>query len=124
MQFTTMEPGTFGKSCQINLYECDIAAITDADRIRKFVRGLVEAIDMRAFGEPQVIHFGPIEQVAGYSMTQLIETSLISGHFVDANGNAYIDVFSCKDYDIGTAIRVCREAFRPKRVTWSAQIRP
>lgn len=119
-----MQPGMFGKSTQINCYDCDPHAIKDAEAIRRFVRHLVDAIAMRAYGEPQVVHFGPTPAVAGYSMTQLIETSLISGHFVDATGNAYIDIFSCKDYEVATAVGVCREHFAPARVTVSVQDRP
>jgi S-adenosylmethionine/arginine decarboxylase-like enzyme len=37
--------------------------------------------------------------VAGYSMIQLIETSLISGHFANESNAAYLDIFSCKNYD-------------------------
>jgi len=32
-------------------------------------------------------------------MIQLIETSLISGHFANLTNSAYIDIFSCKGYD-------------------------
>ncbi len=32
-------------------------------------------------------------------MTQLIETSLISGHFANKTNTVYLDVFSCKYYD-------------------------
>ena len=32
-------------------------------------------------------------------MVQLIETSLISGHFANDTNSAYLDIFSCKGYD-------------------------
>jgi hypothetical protein len=32
-------------------------------------------------------------------MTQLIETSLVSGHFANDTNAAYMDIFSCKNYD-------------------------
>ena len=32
-------------------------------------------------------------------MTQLIETSLISGHFANDSNRAYLDIFSCKPYN-------------------------
>jgi S-adenosylmethionine decarboxylase len=54
---------------------------------------------MKKFGECVVVNFGAEERVAGFSMTQLIETSLISGHFANATNAAYIDVFSCKYYE-------------------------
>jgi S-adenosylmethionine/arginine decarboxylase-like enzyme len=54
---------------------------------------------MKRFGETQVVHFGEDEKVAGYSMVQLIETSLISAHFANQSNATYLDVFSCKAYD-------------------------
>ena len=54
---------------------------------------------MKRFGDTTVVHFGEDEKVAGYSMTQLIETSLISGHFANLTNTAYLDIFSCKMYD-------------------------
>jgi S-adenosylmethionine/arginine decarboxylase-like enzyme len=54
---------------------------------------------MKRFGDTKVVHFGEDEKVAGYSMVQLIETSLISGHFTNSTNNAYIDIFSCKYYN-------------------------
>ncbi|MBW1786194.1 MAG: S-adenosylmethionine decarboxylase, partial [Deltaproteobacteria bacterium] len=65
-------------SC-IDLHECDGTIIRDAEKIRQFVAELCDLIKMRRFGKTQIIHFGKDERVAGYSMTQLIETSLISG---------------------------------------------
>jgi S-adenosylmethionine decarboxylase len=54
---------------------------------------------MKRFGKCQVVHFGEDEKVAGFSMTQFIETSLISGHFANASNSVYLDVFSCKFYE-------------------------
>jgi hypothetical protein len=45
------------------------------------------------------IEFGEDERVAGFSMVQLIETSLISAHFANLTNATYLDVFSCKPYD-------------------------
>ena len=59
---------------------------------------------MVASGEPNIKHFATHnEDAAGYSLVQLIETSSITGHFVDKNGDCYIDIFSCKAFDIETA---------------------
>jgi S-adenosylmethionine decarboxylase len=54
---------------------------------------------MKRFGDTVVVDFGEDERVAGFSMTQLIETSLISGHFANQSNNIYLDIFSCKFYD-------------------------
>ena len=55
---------------------------------------------MKRYGECQVVHFGDDPKVTGFSMTQLIETSLVSGHFANNTNAAYLDIFSCKWYDV------------------------
>ena len=71
---------------------------------------LCELIEMRRFGECQIVHFGE-GRVAGFSMLQLIETSLISGHFANDTNRAYLDIFSCKAYDPAVVEKVPREFF-------------
>ena len=88
-----------GVFTSVDIYECDPKIIRNADSIRKFVKELCKMIDMKRFGECQVVHFGEDKSVEGFSMTQLIETSLISGHFANATNAAYLDIFSCKYYD-------------------------
>ena len=89
----------WGIASAIDIYDCDPGLIRDADVIRRFVAELCELIEMKRFGETQVVHFGEDERVAGYSMVQLIETSLISGHFANQTNAVYLDVFSCKPYN-------------------------
>lgn len=92
-------PEVWGIASAIDIYNCDPEKIRSADTIRRFVVELCELIDMKRFGETQVVHFGEEERVAGYSMVQLIETSLISAHFANLTNTVYLDVFSCKPYD-------------------------
>lgn len=88
----------WGIASAIDIYNCNPRTIRDADAIRRFVVELCDLIEMKRFGETQVVHFGEDEKVAGYSMVQLIETSLISGHFANLSNAVYLDVFSCKPY--------------------------
>ncbi|NBP59282.1 S-adenosylmethionine decarboxylase [bacterium] len=78
--------------------ECNNLSITSSDTIRSFVKELVPAIDMIAYGEPQIVHFGTGNK-AGYTLIQLIETSNICAHFVNENNTMYLDVFSCKPFE-------------------------
>ncbi len=89
----------WGIASSVDIYGCDPATIRDADQIKRFVVELCDLIEMKRFGETQVVHFGEDEKVAGFSMVQLIETSLISAHFANKTNVAYLDVFSCKAYD-------------------------
>jgi S-adenosylmethionine/arginine decarboxylase-like enzyme len=102
----------WGLSCSVDLRNCDSAIIRDAGEIRRFVRELCVLIEMKRFGDTVVVDFGADPRVAGFSMTQLIETSLISGHFANTSNDAYIDIFSCKPYPPETAAKFCRDFFK------------
>ncbi|MGA7279586.1 MAG: S-adenosylmethionine decarboxylase [Desulfocapsaceae bacterium] len=93
-----IERNAWGIASSVDIYNCDPQTIRNADAIRRFVVELCDLIEMKRFGETQVVHFGEDERVAGYSMVQLIETSLISGHFANLTNAVYLDVFSCKPY--------------------------
>lgn len=102
----------WGVSSSIDLYDCDLSLMQNADAIREFVRILCDRIKMRRYGETQVVFFGDEPRVQGFSMTQLIETSLISAHFADASRAIYLDVFSCAPYDPEDAAQFAKEYFR------------
>jgi S-adenosylmethionine decarboxylase len=89
----------WGILTSLDIHNCDPDTIRDPKKIKEFVIRLCEKIKMKRFGEPQIINFGEDERVSGYSLTQLIETSLISAHFANLTNNVYLDVFSCKYYD-------------------------
>ncbi len=89
----------WGVLTSVDIYGCGQNIIRDAKMIEKFVNALCETIEMKPFGNCRVVHFGVDEKIEGFSMTQLIETSLISGHFANATNTAYLDIFSCKFYE-------------------------
>ena len=99
----------------------DIAGCNDnicsKKSIKLFVKELVDAIEMKAYGEPIIKHFAEhLPEAAGYSLVQLIETSAISGHFSDNNRDAYIDIFSCKEFDENKAVKVVEKYFDPQNI--------
>ena len=105
----------WGISSSIDLYECDLSLMQDADAIREFVKILCDdQIKMKRYGETQVIFFGDEPRVQGFSMTQLIETSLVSAHFADASRAIYLDVFSCAPYDPEDVANFALEYFKAK----------
>jgi len=71
---------------------------------------------MVAFGEPIIEHLLPGDPKQGYSLMQLITTSNICAHFMDLDGTAYFDVFSCKEYDIETVKEIVAEYFEPTKM--------
>ncbi|MCM2283477.1 MAG: adenosylmethionine decarboxylase [Desulfobacula sp.] len=89
----------WGVLASFDIYEADPGIIRDAGRIEQFVHELSDLIDMKRYGDCKVVHFGEDQKIEGFSMTQLVDTSLISGHFANASNTVYLDVFSCKFYD-------------------------
>ena len=92
------EGKAWGLSTSVDLQDCHPATIQDRKQIEAYVIALCDLIGMKRYGECQIVYFGE-GRVAGYSMIQLIETSLISGHFANDTNRAYLDIFSCKGYD-------------------------
>ncbi len=113
----------WGLLSSVDLYDCDPDVIRDADAIKKFVKALCEKIDMKRYGDCAVVHFGESERVSGFSMTQLIETSLISGHFANESNNAYLDIFSCKFYEPRDVAEFAMEFFKGSRYRMQVALR-
>ena len=90
--------------------------IDDKDQIYNFVKDLIQQIDMIAHGEPVIEYLLPGEPNQGYSLMQLITTSNICGHFMELDGPAYFDVFSCKEFNPSTVKKVVKHYFNPKKI--------
>ena len=103
--------GAWGLASSVDLYGCNPETIRDAQAIRRFAHQACDRIGMRRYGETQVVQCGDDPRVCGYSMIQLIETSLISGHFANDTNTAYIDIFSCRYYEPRTLAEFAFEFF-------------
>jgi S-adenosylmethionine/arginine decarboxylase-like enzyme len=111
------QAGFWGYHLILDCRACEIARITSKENIVRFVKTLVTAIDMKAYGEPLVEHFATHDPAkGGFSLVQLIETSAITAHFVDLNGDLYLDIFSCKEFSIETCKQVVADFFAPEQI--------
>ena len=88
--------------------------IDSRDNIYNFIKDLVPSIDMIAHGEPIIEYLLPGDPKQGYSLVQLITTSNICGHFMELDGTAYFDIFSCKEFDLEMAKSIVKKYFDPK----------
>jgi S-adenosylmethionine/arginine decarboxylase-like enzyme len=105
----------WGHHLIINAAGCDGEAIRSAATIKAFTKELVDKIHMKAYGKPMVVRFGEGNKL-GYSLVQLIETSNITGHFVEETNDIYLDIFSCKEFIADDAIKVIKKYFNPKKM--------
>ena len=106
----------WGFHLAIDAGRCVPSAIRCPTNIYQFSKALVKEIDMKAYGEPQIVHFGS-EDKAGYTLVQLIETSNITAHFSEDTNAAYIDIFSCRPFKPEIAKAVVDRHFGPERIS-------
>jgi S-adenosylmethionine/arginine decarboxylase-like enzyme len=83
--------------------------------INIFIKDLLHAIKMIPHGKPLIEYLLPGHKNQGYSMIQLIKTSNISAHFMDLDGTAYFDIFSCKKFNPKLAEKIIKKHFSPKK---------
>ncbi len=113
---------TYGKELILDLHECDPSTFTRKS-IRKFFKELCELIDMEReklswwddYGVP------PEEQetephLKGTTAIQFIKTSNITIHTLDLLKSVYLNIFSCKDFDLEIVKQFTAEWFKGKIV--------
>jgi hypothetical protein len=88
----------------LDLHNCDLAKIAEInnvnihDFVKKFVLDLCDYIDMIRDWDPEVYDINH-HWISGLEFSQVITTSLISGHFRHDTQTAYLEIFSCKYYN-------------------------
>lgn len=121
MQFETT--GAWGLATQLDMHDCNPETIRSAEKIREYTYELCDRLGVKRFGEPQIVHFGEDERVAGYSLVQLIETSLVSGHFANLTDRVYMDIFSCAYYNPAEMAAFSVEFFEAKSYSINSNLR-
>ena len=110
---------SWGYHLVLDVKSCKEDTATDFTFIKSSIEDLVGVIGMTAFGECVLKHFGDGKfdsegkSLAGWTAIQLIETSNIIAHFCDETGDAYIDIFSCQEFDHEIASNFIKERFDP-----------
>src|SRR5919199_2435413 len=80
----------WGLSTCIDIVGCDPSIVRTRELMELFARERCDLLGGRRSGDPLVVRFGEDPVVCGHSMVQLIETSLVSAHFVDSSNTVYL----------------------------------
>jgi S-adenosylmethionine/arginine decarboxylase-like enzyme len=110
-------------SSAIDIHQCYIEKISSQNNmtieeyIKRFVTDLCEAIDMVTDWDTQVNNITH-HWKKWIEFTQIITTSLISGHFRNDSQSAYFEIFSCKFYDPNFVAQFIKDYFH----WWSTNI--
>jgi S-adenosylmethionine decarboxylase len=105
----------------IDMGECN-ESINDVNQVENFIRTLVQTIDMKPIGEPIMVYVDEDGQ-KGVTGVQIITTSTITFHGDDEGKAVYLDVFSCKEFDMNTVLQLTTQYFNPQRIKHSWIIR-
>jgi len=111
----TQQNGFWGYWAGFDCAGCSHRLITSYDNVFAFNKDLVSRIDMEAYGDPVIHDFGHGDK-AGFSSIQWISTSSIVGHYVNELNHVYLDVFSCKPYDMDEVEKTLKHFFRPTSI--------
>lgn len=112
----------WGYHLMLDCSDCDLDAMTSYINVVNFSKALVRKIDMVPFGEPMVVGFGTGDK-SGFTLVQLIETSNICAHFCDEPQSIYLDVFSCKKFNIDDVVDMVGIYFKPNKMRHTYLVR-
>ena len=105
----------WGQLLSIDLNGCEHSFMNNPEKLREFSKEICKEIDMVPFGEPIVKKLGK-GKMEGYSMMQFIETSTITVHLDEFDDRTFIDIFSCKRFDIKKTKKFCKNFFMAKKI--------
>lgn len=98
---------------------CDEAAMNDHATLKAFVRDVLEASHMTAWGDPVLARLdvsdGPgfPDDMSGTTVMQMLHTSSMVLHLCDKTRTLYFDLFSCKAFETDAIKVVIDRYFQP-----------
>ena len=102
----------FGPHMMLDCYGCPQEKLSDLDLIYATLDSLPAKIGMTKIMQPHVFRYsGKVPEDWGVSGVVLIAESHISIHTFPEKEHAFIDIFSCKDFDTDFARRLLLETF-------------
>lgn len=113
----------YGPELILDLFDCDASTFSRRS-LRQFARGMCKEIEMTPHKfvswdddgvSPEECQTKP--ETKGYSAIQFLMESSIVIHTLELRREAFINVFSCKQFDRLKAKRFAKKWFRAKRIT-------
>lgn len=109
----------FGPHLTLELYNCDVKALTSQKLIFETLDKLPALIGMHKISVPQIMPYDGKEgsfDKGGISAFVLIAESHITIHTFREQRYATCDIFSCKDFDAEKAVSYFRNVFKAEKV--------
>lgn len=104
----------FGPHITIDLKGCPVETLSNYELHFNYLKMLPELMHMTPIIQPYVFPYeGLVPEDKGITGIVIIAESHISVHSFEEKGYCFIDIFSCKDFDIDRAIQITLDTFKP-----------
>jgi S-adenosylmethionine decarboxylase len=105
----------YGPHLMMDLDDCDPAILDDLDACFKLLNMLPDKVGMTKITQPYVFRYtGLIPEDEGITGVTIIAESHISLHTYPRKGYAFVDLFSCKPFDVEEAKDYIVQFFQSK----------
>lgn len=112
-----MENTFFGPHLTLDLNKCNVDKLSDYRFIFNLLNELPEKIGMTKITQPYVFPYnGLVPEDSGITGVVIIAESHISIHTFEQKSYVFIDLFSCKDFDVEFAKKYFIDAFEAEDV--------
>lgn len=106
----------FGPHLMLDLTRCNKEKLRDYDLIFNVLHDLPKKIGMTKITQPYVFPYsGLVPEDKGITGTVIIAESHISIHTFQEKDHCFVDVFSCKNFDVEFAADYLINAFESKK---------
>jgi len=106
----------FGPHLMMDLTQCNREKLSDYNTVFHALNDLPEKIGMTKITQPYVFPYsGLIPEDKGITGTVIIAESHISIHTFQEKDYCFVDVFSCKDFDVEFAAEYFIDVFEAKK---------
>lgn len=104
----------FGPHLMIDMQGCDVEALSSLQGCFEGLAELPDLVSMTPITQPYVFPYqGKQPQDAGITGFVVIAESHISIHTFPERAYCFIDIFSCRDFDVEKALQYCLQWFKP-----------
>lgn len=105
----------YGPHLVVDAYGCDYDALASLHAVHDLLAALPMAIDMEIIRPPLVqAYLRPPDPEWGVTGDVIIATSHVAIHTYPEKKTAFLDVFSCKPFDVEKAIDLIRDWLEPR----------
>ena len=106
----------FGPHLMLDCYECNKEKLTNFHLLYEFLNNLPSEINMTKMTLPYCAKWkDKFASVEGVSAFVMIAESHISLHTFPEQGYAFMDIFSCREFDVEKARKLVLEFFEAKK---------